>query len=112
MVSNDDCRESQLLPKLENAEKSDKASESSEPQTLRRISHKGNMAVEKVRLQTFQGWPNRHVNKEALAKAGMFFLHFRDVVQCFFCTVIIGYWEEGKCSTSIICLRKFSNSEV
>ncbi|MCL4133167.1 UNVERIFIED_CONTAM: hypothetical protein GTU68_000596, partial [Idotea baltica] len=53
------------------------------------------LAFETIRLSTFDTWAVPFVGKEELAKAGLFYLRSKDLVQCFFCKGVIGYWEEG-----------------
>lgn len=48
---------------------------------------------ETVRLGTFRNWPNEHVTKERLARAGFFYFNDRDRVQCAFCLGIVERWE-------------------
>jgi len=48
-----------------------------------------------VRKSTFWNWKNKYVGGADLAKAGFVCLHEADLVQCFFCRVIVGFWEEG-----------------
>ena len=54
-----------------------------------------NLKSEADRLKTFQSWPLIYIRPRDLARAGFFFLLDRDRVQCVFCRVIIGEWEEG-----------------
>lgn len=61
----------------------------------RRIFFPSQFSYEWIRRKTFDAWPVEFVSKDELAKAGFFYLRTRDLVQCFFCKGIIGYWECG-----------------
>ncbi|XP_041424627.1 baculoviral IAP repeat-containing protein 1b isoform X1 [Xenopus laevis] len=51
---------------------------------------------EKVRLESFQGWPeNAHPDPKKLARAGFFYKGQRDTVQCFYCAGCLGNWDEN-----------------
>jgi len=50
---------------------------------------------EEVRLETFEGWPLPFQSPEDLAKAGFYFLKREDKVQCAFCRIVIGDFEEN-----------------
>lgn len=47
---------------------------------------------EAARLVTFDSWATPFINKNILAKSGMYFLKKEDKVQCHFCKVILGTW--------------------
>ncbi|XP_049810845.1 death-associated inhibitor of apoptosis 1-like [Schistocerca nitens] len=51
-------------------------------------------SLESERLKTFANWPVPFIEKRELASAG-FVYKYRDVVQCIYCGVEIGEWEEG-----------------
>lgn len=54
------------------------------------------MRSEEERLQTFQNWPrDAPVRPADLARAGFFYLRYRDTVQCFCCAGILRYWVQG-----------------
>ena len=54
------------------------------------------MANFKSRLETFINWPSNHiVSSTQLAKAGFYFLHRDDRVQCAFCLGTLHNWKEG-----------------
>jgi len=48
-----------------------------------------------VRESTFWGWTNDFVRGSDLAAAGFICLHEKDLVQCFFCRVVVGFWEKN-----------------
>lgn len=47
------------------------------------------------RLATFYNWPNYAPDKNVLALTGFFSINLWDLVRCHFCSVEIGFWEEG-----------------
>lgn len=47
---------------------------------------------ESIRLHTFIDWTSTAVQPSALAKAGFFYFHVSDKVQCVFCLGILGGW--------------------
>ncbi|OCU02365.1 baculoviral IAP repeat-containing protein 1 [Xenopus laevis] len=50
---------------------------------------------EKVRLESFNGWPeNAHPEPKELARAGFFYKGLRDTVQCFFCAGCLKDWKD------------------
>lgn len=53
---------------------------------------------EDVRLMTYLLWPKwvpRSINKESMAKTGLYFTGDGDQVKCFHCKVTLGDWKEG-----------------
>ncbi|KAM7357819.1 death-associated inhibitor of apoptosis 1-like [Cochliomyia hominivorax] len=48
---------------------------------------------EKCRLKTFENWPLDWLDKNTLAKTGMFYLGEEDRTKCYFCNVVICKWE-------------------
>lgn len=45
-----------------------------------------------IRLREFYGWPAQHPKPVAMAAAGFYFQHIRDVVRCFACGVQLCDW--------------------
>lgn len=51
---------------------------------------------ESARLESFANWPKPYiVTPESLARAGFFYIHQSDKVQCAFCDGIVSHWEAG-----------------
>ncbi|XP_039289267.1 death-associated inhibitor of apoptosis 2 [Nilaparvata lugens] len=51
---------------------------------------------EAARLESFTNWPKAYiVTPESLARAGFFYIHQSDKVQCAFCDGIVSHWEAG-----------------
>lgn len=49
---------------------------------------------EEDRLKTFDNWSCDFVDKNVLARTGMYYTNENDVVRCQFCKILIGSWEE------------------
>lgn len=64
-------------------------SESRKKTALRKMKIKSN------RLATFNNWADFFPNKNVLALTGFFSTRQWDLVRCHFCSVEIGFWEEG-----------------
>ncbi|XP_066999488.1 death-associated inhibitor of apoptosis 1 [Anabrus simplex] len=54
-----------------------------------------NLKSEADRCTTFRTWPVSFLAPDRLAAAGFYYLRKEDIVQCVFCGVEIGRWEEG-----------------
>lgn len=50
---------------------------------------------EAVRLKTFDKWNCSFVDKNILARIGFFYTQMDDTVECQFCHVVMGKWEEN-----------------
>lgn len=50
---------------------------------------------EESRLATFTTWPHTFITREDMARYGVCYLFVEDMVQCVFCGVIIGDFEDG-----------------
>lgn len=50
---------------------------------------------ESNRLKTFTNWMKTYINVDELAMFGFYYCGPNDLVQCVFCNVEIGLWEEG-----------------
>uniref|UniRef100_A0A182NKN4 RING-type domain-containing protein n=1 Tax=Anopheles dirus TaxID=7168 RepID=A0A182NKN4_9DIPT len=49
---------------------------------------------ESDRLQTFTGWPAPYIRPADLARWGFYYTGRRDIVQCYFCSLELGQWDE------------------
>jgi len=56
-----------------------------------------NLKTEADRRKTYDKWPVPYINKNRLASAGFYYTGWSDIVQCAFCLVEIGSWEEADC---------------
>ena len=59
----------------------------------RKFKYACDLQYEFIRLYTFRDWSGL-VNKEGLARSGLYYQQRSDHVACFFCRIIIGYWAE------------------
>ncbi|KDR09161.1 baculoviral IAP repeat-containing protein 3-like [Zootermopsis nevadensis] len=54
-----------------------------------------NMKSEADRLKTYEKWPVLFMDPHALSAAGFYYTKRDDMVECAFCGVLVGRWEEG-----------------
>lgn len=79
-----------------------------------------NFNLEDVRLETYDTWTVPFINKNILAKTGLYFLKEEDRVKCHFCKIIIKQWENGdhpveehiKWSPSCPLLRRLNTENI
>lgn len=67
-----------------------------------------NYKDERLRLESYAGYPSHAVDVRLLAKAGFFFTRSEDIVRCAFCDVEVGRWEEG--DDPVVEHRKWSKN--
>lgn len=51
---------------------------------------------EQQRLNTFDHrWPHTFLDRGILAKTGFYYIGLQDQVKCYFCKVVVGFWEKN-----------------